>query len=750
MIIDRDGALWGTYQVGGVFRLAGAAIKAGDASAERFALADGLSSDIARPILEDREGNIWVGTNLGLDRFRATNVVAATGIPATSRQGFLIAAGQNGMVYVATGDALYQVPPGLPAQRLVDLPAAPTFLYSDRRSTLWLGLENGLAQFSNGRLSVVQLPAAATGLTTAWMQDLDDGICIAVLRTGIFCNQKGNWTPSALGLDEAHSSPWQMLRDRSGHLWLNYENELAMIDNGQVRLFSTREGLTIGKIGIVADGPAGVLVGGDFGLAQFNGQSFDTLDAQRNPILSRLSGIVTTAAGDTWLNGVSGAIRVTSRDLAAAFRRPAESIKYASYDMKDGLPGVAQQDSDTPTVIEATDGSLWFVTSHGVASLDPHHLVRNTVPPPVSIISLTTSGVQHSFSSLVRLSPGSSDLEIDFTALSLSIPERVQFRYQLTGIDHGWVDPGLRRQAFYTNLGPGSYGFQVIAANNDGVWNRSGASVSIMIPPTFVQSIGFKLLLVALALAIVWFLYALRVRQITDRLRGRLEERLGERERIARELHDTLLQGFQGLVFRFQAAIECIQPGSPARDMFERALDQADEVLTEGRNRVLDLRAGHADEDLSDAIVRSAERILTTSSASFRIIVEGKPRRLHRLVQEELSRITDEALSNAARHACADRIEVSIAYRTTSLKLHIRDNGVGIDPQALSSADHGSHFGITGMRERAKKVGGVLSVASQLAAGTEITLSITGATAYARAFQPRRWLPVPGQRAEIL
>jgi signal transduction histidine kinase/ligand-binding sensor domain-containing protein len=750
MIIDRDGALWGTYQVGGVFRLAGAVDSPrGGRLAERFSLADGLSSDIARPLLEDREGNVWVGTNLGLDRFRATNAVAAPGIPTTSRQGYLVTAVPGGTVYVATGDTLYRIDPGEPARRVANMPSVPTFLYTGLQGTVWVGLEHGLGRLDHDRFTIVPLPAAATEMTVGWSQAPDGGICISVLRAGIFCGKGSNWHPGGLPLDAAHASPWQMLRDRAGRLWLNYDNELGMIDHGKLRRFSGRDGLTIGKIGIVADGDAGVLVGGDFGLARFDGHKFVTLDAERHPVLSRLSGIVTTKAGDTWLNGINGVIRISAADLMSAFARPGGTFNYALYDMKDGLPGVAQQDSDTPTAIEGTDGRLWFVTSHGVAWLDPRHLVRNLVPPPVSIRSLITEGAEYRYPGLVTLPAGSSNLEIDFTALSLSIPERVQFRYKLSGVNADWVDPGSRRQAFYTNLGPGSYRFQVIAANNDGVWNRSGATITITIPPTFLQSIWFKLLLLAIGIVIAWLLYSLRVRQITDRLRGRLEERLGERERIARELHDTLLQGFQGLVFRFQGAIGRLQPENPVRDMMERALDQADELLIEGRNRVLDLRAGHADADLSEIVAHAAERIMAASAASFRIIVEGKPRRLHAIVQEEVSRIAEEALSNAARHAKAESVEISIGYRSADFALHVRDNGIGMNPKALAAAGPRGHFGIIGMRERAVKIGGVLAVSSSPAAGTEITLVVPATTAYARTPVRRRLFAARRSRAEV-
>ncbi len=733
MIIDHDGAAWGTYQVGGVFRLTSiaSAKRSRAATAERFSLADGLSSDIARPVLEDREGNIWVGSNLGLDRFRATNIVAASGVPATSRQGYLAAPGRGGAMFVATGNQLYRVDQDQAAVPIAALPMTPTYLKIDQQAGLWIGLERGLVRMSKARLRPVLLPAAAAGLASGWMQGEDGKICIGVLHAGIFCREGTHWRPSNFRLDAAHSAPWQMLHDRSGRVWLSFEDALAVIEHGTLRRFTTQDGLAIGKIGIIADSPSGVLVGGDFGLAHFDGHRFVTLDAERHPALSRIAGIVTTASGETWLNGIKGVVRLSSDELARAFTRPGDNLRFTLFDMKDGLPGVAQQDSDTPTAIESSDGRLWFVTSHGVAWLDPRHLFRNPVPPPVSIRALMANGKEYAYPQSVTLPAGSSNVEIDYTALSLSIPDRVRFRYKLSGVDENWIDPGTRRQAFYTKLGPGNYHFQVIAANNDGVWNRSGAGLDVNVPPTFVESIWFRALLLCLGLFIAWLVYALRVRQITDRLHGRLEERLGERERIARELHDTLLQGFQGLVFRFQAVADRLQPGSQGREMVESALDQADAVLVEGRNRVLDLRGGPEDADLSENIATSARRILATSDASFRIFVEGKPHRLHQIVQEELARIAQEALSNAQRHSRADCIEISIAYGRTELKLHIRDNGVGMGSEAHAAGDKGNHFGMLGMRERAARIGGVFTVTSQVGAGTEITLFVPGRTAYA-------------------
>ena len=335
----------------------------------------------------------------------------------------------------------------------------------------------------------------------------------------------------------------------------------------------------------------------------------------------------------------------------------------------------------------------------------------------------------------MTLAEGTSSLQIDYTALSLAVPERVRFRYRLEGVDAGWVDPGERRQAFYTKLGPGKYVFSVIAANNDGVWNATGAKLDFEIAPTFVQTRAFLVLSLIGAAATAWLLYSLRLRQMSARIRAGLEERLGERERIARELHDTLLQGFQGLMLRFQAATERIPADQPARAMMEAALDQADTVLVEGRDSVRGLRPPAA-RDLSEVFLAVAGRA-GDHAVKFEVIVEGRPRSLHPVVAAEITRIGSEAIVNAFRHAGATRIDVSIGYHRNTLTLKVVDDGQGID-EAILEAGRKGHFGLTGMRERAVLIRGEFGLTSRIGAGTEVALTVPARFAYAS--QGRRGL----------
>jgi signal transduction histidine kinase len=319
----------------------------------------------------------------------------------------------------------------------------------------------------------------------------------------------------------------------------------------------------------------------------------------------------------------------------------------------------------------------------------------------------------------------------------LTVPERVRFRYKLEGSDHEWQDVGTRREALYNNLGPGRYTFRVIAANNDGVWNTKGASVEFTIPPAFYQTRWFYALCALACVALFTGLYRVRVRQVAAQVRGRLEARLAERERIARELHDTLLQGVQGLMFRLHAVRELL-PGRPeeAAQALKGALQCGDQAIAEGRAAVQDLRATTlAPGDLTEALMALGPELLPEGLAqqpSYHVLVEGNPRPLMPLVRDESYRIAREAVRNAVQHARARRIEVELVYGEKSFCLRIRDDGIGVDARVLEASRRGGHWGISGMHERAESFGAQLEMWSEHGAGTELLLEIPAATAYGR------------------
>jgi signal transduction histidine kinase len=357
------------------------------------------------------------------------------------------------------------------------------------------------------------------------------------------------------------------------------------------------------------------------------------------------------------------------------------------------------------------------------------HLSLNKIPPPVQIEQITADRKVYEASSKLRLPPLVRDLEIDYTALSLVAPEKNRFRYKLEGRDRDWQDAGNRRQAFYGDLAPRNYRFRVMASNNSGVWNQTGAVFDFSIAPAYYQTSWFQASCIAALLALIWGLYRYRLHQIARQFNARLEERVGERTRIARDLHDTLLQSFQGLMLRLQV-VDNLMPDGRAREELELALERADQAIAEGRDAVHALRtSATTTNDLAQALTALGDELAGEDTAGFRLVVEGPAGDLHPIIRDEVYRIAREALRNAFSHARARQIEVEITYASQMFRLRIRDDGAGMAPAILEEGRPG-HYGLPGMRERAKEIGAKLSIWSGIGAGTEIELSIDGSIAY--------------------
>ncbi len=456
----------------------------------------------------------------------------------------------------------------------------------------------------------------------------------------------------------------------------------------------------------------------------------------RDPGLpGRVSGIVETETGDLWVNGFSGISHVSAGDLKKWLRDPSSAVSAKHFDELDGLPGLSGEVHPEPSVVEAADGRLWFATTKGIAWLDPAALERkpNLLPPPVAISAVISNGKTYSGSGALTLPARTENLEIDYTALSLAMPERVFFRYKLEGVDNEWQNVGTRRQAYYTKLRPGPYRFRVIACNNDGVWNDAGAILDLNVAPAWFQTTWFRLLGVALAIFLVTAFYRLRVRQVAAGINARFDERLAERTRIAQELHDTLLQGFLSASMQVHIAKDILPADSKVKPILTRALELMGQVIEEGRNTVRGLRSSQSVSlDLEQSFARIQQELDPASNGTdvdFRVITEGEQRPLHPLLRDEVYRIGREALINAFRHARATQIEVTLRYASNHLRLWVRDDGCGIDPNILRSGREG-HWGLSGMRERADRIGARLQLFSSASAGTEVELCVPGRIAF--------------------
>jgi len=384
-----------------------------------------------------------------------------------------------------------------------------------------------------------------------------------------------------------------------------------------------------------------------------------------------------------------------------------------------------------------------------VSVIDPRHLPFNKLPPPVHVEQVTANRKTYwqnlsgdESPSHPRLPPLVRDLEIDYTAVSLVVPEKNRFRVKLEGWDRDWQDVGNRRQAFYNNLSPGDYRFRVTASNNSGVWNETGTFLDFSIAPAYYQTNWFRVTCVIAFMAMLWGLYRLRVRQLAQQFNMTLEARLSERTRIARDLHDTLLQSFHGLLLRFQTVSNELPPGN-TKQKLDSAIDQAAEAITEGRDAVQELRSSTmVTNDLAVAISALGQELAAAEtsedSAVFRVTVEGTPRNLHPILRDEVYRIAAETIRNAFKHAHARQIEVEIRYDERQFRVRVRDDGKGIDPTILDGDGRAGHFGLHGIHERAELIGGKVTVWSERDSGMEVDLTIPASRAYTAPSAVRR------------
>lgn len=761
LIFDRDGALWGVDMLNGVEHVRTPRSSPGgeqlaDGATENFHQTDGLTSERAFSIFEDREGNIWAGTIRGLDRFRTAPIVkelTLSAIPINASAS--ITSSRSGTIYGITydknGGQIFEVAPKRPITFVGSFAPPASALCPARDGGVWFtsGSPTALVHVEDSRISRIPFPPEAASFDGA--QCAEDGyghVWISFYRSGIGYNLfrygGGRWENFNRDPRLAVMTPWPMQTDSHGRLLVYYSQTfLARIDNNATKPIWYQKDIAISFIHVIYSGARYILLGGESGLARYDGKKFQTLSSTRFPFLAHVNGIAQTARGETWLVGAAGIVRLSTQELEAAFEHPELGLNPRIFNSHDGLVGVTE-DSRYNHIAIGADGRLWFITADGFFWINPRTLYPNRLAPPVKIRSLSAGNVIYPASGKVELPKGTSDVNISYAAVSLSLPQRIHYRYRLDGIDADWVDPGSRRDAIYTNLGAGTYRFHVIASNNDGVWNMEGATLLFVIPPTFLQSNLFVVLCMLAGSVFLWLLYSLRLRQVTASIRTRMQDRLAERERIARDLHDTLLQGIDGLILRFQSIANRMQSDDPLRSVMDETLERADDVLSESRDSMRNLRHAHSGLDISDAFAAAGESGAFRSTAKFRIVREGMPRKLHPIVRDEVIRIGNEAISNAFRHARAANIEVATIYFRNRLVVTVTDDGAGIPPDLL---EHGrvGHFGLTGMRERAGRIGAELSVASRVGAGTTMTLTVSASVAYADALGLRSlfWWPGP-------
>ncbi len=718
-----DGTLWlGTRA--GVSRLRNGRI-------DSFGPREGLSQSSALAVLEDQEGSLWVGTKRGLNQFSDGRIVmytASEGLP--SNEAGPVLQDSNGVIWAGTLDAglarfygrrFMKVNDGMPSNvvralaeepgktlwvgtsngivSLVNghvaarygtaqgLPSADIrALFRDRDGVLWAGTAQGLASLMpNGRFLVH--PGAPKSAIRCIGQDRDGHILVGA-DEGIFIQGKNGFTQLTQGDIYLRNSN-AFLLDRDGLLWVALNGGgLRMIENGKIHQFLSRDGL---------------------------------YDAE-------LLGLAIDDNDHMWMSCSRGIFWISRGDLRKFAAGQISMLKSTAYTPTESQRVIEGRLGVSPSMWRMRDGHLWLSTARGLIAVDPTQ-PSGEAPPPVVIESPEVNGAPTSPERMSQLPAGQKNILFNFAGLSYIQPDQIRYKYRLEGYDKNWVDAGTRHDAVYTNLPPGDYRFQVTACNYDGPCNDQGAVISFTLAPLFYQHAWFWPLMLAMAGAIAWGGYRLHIR----RLRERYDLIVSERNRIARELHDTLIQGFSGITMALQALSTRIRTPEE-RDTLNDIIHDAATCLRETRQSVAGLRAAPGPHSgLSAAVERAVREITETKQVRARLDLEKVTRTFAPEVEYNLLRILREAVNNAVKHSGADTISVTLHNKPDKLMLTIQDDGSGFDRDHASPGP--GHYGLIGMKERASQIGATLEVNSQPGEGTTISVILPASVPAGRALE---------------
>ena len=715
---DRDGNIWAATN-GGIARLVG----------ERFAVpATGTESNVVRSLFEDREGDLWVGVNDGLTRLRDdsfTTYGKTEGMPSDEPN--TVFQDHTGRLWVGFHDAgLMLLSGGGPKPRLfTQRDGMPeTEIFSIRETPggdLLMGTRAGMVRMHGSTFTTYEPPDPQRLVVWDALEDRTGRVWMATPGGLVEKTSKGTRTIAGGGPLIVNGVATLCL-GRDGVLWAgSYGKGLWRIQGGELHLLGMADGLSSENIREIYEDSEGVLWIGTFGGgldALRDGKFYRFM--QKDGLLSDNIANIVDDGESLWLSTTRGICRIAKRQLweLAASRR--QQLRPVNYGVEDGLRS-AQCSPGYPTAggSRTSDGRLWFTTSRGLAVFDPNARRPTPLPPMVQISEITTDGRAIDLSHAAHLAPDVERIRILYTAIHLSAPEQVAYSYRLSGLESRWVSAGARREINYNTPAHGNYRFTVKAELPGG--QATEASYAFDVLPHYYETVWFRMLGTAALLAFAWAIYQLRLRQIRSRFSLVLEERA----RLAREIHDTLAQGFVGISSQLDAVAMCMpEEQSPARKYLDMARRMARHSLTEARRSVMDLRASVLEgQDLAAALESGMRMWTAGAGVDVKVDVSGPEMVLSQEMEQHLLRIAQEAVTNVVKHAGANRIGIKLHTEARKLYLQIRDNGRGFaTPDVFSS--RGGHFGLIGMRERAERLGGELRLASNPGEGTEVEVTV--------------------------
>lgn len=690
----------------------------------------------------DREGNVWIPAANGVHRFSYSPLIQQEFPKNEAGPYFALAPDEGGVAWVSAGNGagssrLYRLVDGK-TELLQSQAGASHVAYRAPDKTLWFGGEGGIWRLAGRILTKIELPPEMTSYLANLLtmtQDQSGGTWVSFGSRGLYRYAGGTWTRYGGRRDFPTTPVIVEFTDSLGRIWFGYPNNtLAVLQGNSVRVFGPRDGFQVGNLTAISGRGSKIWLGGEFGLMRFEGGRFHNIESADKEAFRGISGIVETKSGDLWLNGLGGIVHVRKQEILSAEANPSYQVRVERFGRRDGLPGIAAQLTPLPSAIEGTDGRLWFPVPSGVVWLDPARPLKQILSPQVTIESVSIDERAYSVDLPIRVPPQASEVKIAYAGVSLSDPESIRFRYKLRETDADWREAATSTSVSFRNLSPGLYHFAVSASNASGKWSEKPAALEFTVMPAFYQTTWFRGLGAAAFLSMLWAAYLFRVRQLEREFTMASEARLNERMRIARQLHDNLLQTVQGFLLRLEVVKEMIPPGA-AKVEFEDALQIGDRAIVEGRQTVEELRSALNTSELARELQKLGDELTRTGGPTFQLLTEGPECQIVPDVQDEICSIIREALRNAFAHARATRIESNIVFDKRRLQLRVRDDGHGIANEILEKGRDG-HYGLAGMRERAAALGAQLTVRSVPQTGTEIELNVPASVAYPK---PKRF-----------
>jgi signal transduction histidine kinase/ligand-binding sensor domain-containing protein len=693
------------------------------------------SNGEVRTIYEDRDGDIWFGGPQGIERLREgmfTTYSTAQGLPSES----------NGPVYVDPEGRTWFAPLSGGLYRLKDgrigritiagLDNDIVYSISGGNGEVWIGRQRGgltmLTQ--NGDSFVARTYTQADGLAQNSVysvhQNRDGTVWAGTVSAGVSRLTNGKFTNYSVADGLASNSVNSIVEGHDGAMWFATPSGLSSFADGHWMNRSASNGLPSSDVRSIFEDSRQVLwIATSSGLAFLRSDRIEVPHKLPESLHEEIFGIAEDKRAFLWFATSDHVLQVDrDRLLTGAL----DNSDVQSCGIVDGLQGVEGVRRDR-SVVADTVGRVWISLNRGLSVTAPELVPRDSAPIVARIESVTAGGEQANTKAPLKFA-GSQNINFNYASTSLSMPERVRFRYKLDGYDRGWSDIVASRQVIYSHLDPGSYRFRIVASSGEGLWNGPETTVPFVVEPAFWQTWWFRASCLVLGAILIVTLYRLRTYQLTRQLNVRFQERLAERTRIAQELHDTLLQGFVSASMQLDVAEDQLPDDSPTRPVLKRILQLMGKVTEEGRNALRGLRTADDDSrDLELAFSRVRQELAIDEKIGYRVIAHSTTRPLRPVIRDEVYRIGREALANAFLHSRANTVEVEVEYASKYLRIMVRDDGCGIDPQVLDAGRQG-HWGLPGMRERSEGIGASLRLLSRIGAGTEVELTVPSAIAF--------------------